>query len=68
MESFLLALRQVAEAHGGMATLARTAKLNRQSMYKMFSESGNPTLASLIAILDSIGFDLSFRPQERKAA
>ncbi len=68
IEGFLIAFRNVAEAHGGMATLSRVAKLNRQSMYKMFSEKGNPTFASLIAILGAIGLDLSFQPQERRAA
>ena len=68
MEGFLVALKNVAEAHGGVGVLSRVAKLNRQSMYKMFSEKGNPTFSSLIAILGAIGLDLAFQPQEIKAA
>ena len=34
---FLLALRDVAEAHGGMSKIARTCKLNRESLYRMLS-------------------------------
>ena len=48
---FLLALRNVAEAHGGVGTLANITDLNRQSMYRMLSEDGNPTLISLIRVL-----------------
>ena len=68
MEGFLAALKNVAEAHGGIGILSRVAKLNRQSMYKMFSEKGNPTFSSLVAVLGAIGLDLSFKPQERRAA
>ena len=39
---FLLALRDVAEAHGGIRALSRTAHLNRESLYRMLSKSGNP--------------------------
>lgn len=31
--AFLLALRNVAEAHGGMTTIAEKAHLNRESLY-----------------------------------
>ena len=48
---FLLALRNVAEAQGGVARLAEKAKLNRESLYKILSERGNPELKSLDALL-----------------
>lgn len=59
---FLVALRNVAEAHGGVGVLSNITELNRQSMYKMLSERGNPTLSSLLAILHAIGIDVTFRP------
>ena len=34
--------------------------LNRESLYKMLSEEGNPRLSSLSAIFDALGFKLSF--------
>lgn len=58
-ELFLLALRNVAEAQGGVAQLAEKAKLNRESLYKMLSERGNPELKSLDALLHALGFRLS---------
>ena len=58
-ELFLLALRNVAEAQGGVAQLADKSKLNRESLYKMLSERGNPELRSLDALLHALGFRLA---------
>ena len=58
-ELFLLALRNVAEAQGGVAQLADKTKLNRESLYKMLSERGNPELRSLDALLHALGFRLA---------
>ena len=66
LEGFLIALKNVAEANGGIGELAKLTKLNRQSMYKMFSERGNPTVSSLVTVLNAIGLNLSFQPQRRK--
>lgn len=68
LEGFLVALKNVAEAHGGIGVLSKVTNLNRQSMYKMFSESGNPTVSSLITVLDALGIDLAFEAQEKKVA
>ncbi len=58
-ELFLVALRNVAEAQGGMAQLAEKARLNRESLYKMLSERGNPELRSLEALLHALGLRLA---------
>jgi len=58
-ELFLLALRNVAEAQGEVAQLAEKAKLNRESLYKMLSERGNPEFRSLEALLHALGFRLA---------
>ena len=58
-ELFLLALRNVTEAQGGVAQLARKTKLNRESLYKMLSERGNPELRSLDTLLHALGFRLA---------
>ena len=58
-ELFLLALRNVAEAQGGVAQLAEKAKLNRESLYKMLSKRGNPELKSLDSLLHALGFRLA---------
>jgi probable addiction module antidote protein len=63
-EVFLLALRDVAEARlGGVRQLANQTQLNRESLYRMLSEKGNPELNSLNAILTSLGFRLAVELQ-----
>ena len=57
-ELFLLALRNVAEAQGGVTQLAKKTKLNRESLYRMLSERGNPELRSLDTLLHAMGFRL----------
>ena len=56
---FLLAVRDVTEARGGMSKLVRKSKLNRENLYRMLGESGNPGLISLGAVLDSLGLRLA---------
>lgn len=58
-EAFLLALRDVAEAQGGLACLAKKTNLNRQNLYKVLSGKTNPKLMTLGVILNGLGFHLS---------
>ena len=60
-EAFLLALRTVAEAKGGMTALAKKTKLTRQSLYKALSSTGNPRLDTIGAILSSLGYGLNVK-------
>lgn len=66
-EVFLLALRDVAEAHG-LKRLAEGAQLNRESMYRMLSERGNPQLSSLTAVLHQLGLRLAVEVGDPVAA
>jgi probable addiction module antidote protein len=67
IEQLLIALRAVAEANGGIAAVADKTQLNRQAMYKILSAEGNPTLTTLLAILNAIGLNLTFIPQQKPA-
>lgn len=60
-EALLLALRHVAEAQGGIGTLARKTHLNRESLYKTLSGKGNPKLQTLGMLLNGLGFQLSIK-------
>ena len=64
---FLLALRNVAEAHGGMAAVSKKAKLNRESLYRMLSRKGNPEIKSIFTLLHSMGLKLSIEPKTKPA-
>jgi probable addiction module antidote protein len=65
---FLLALRNVAEAHGGMAAVSEKTKLNRESMYRMLSSKGNPGIKSILTLLHSMGLKLTIEPRIRPAS
>jgi len=58
---FLLAMRDVALACGGMTRLARQTKLNRENLYRMLSENGNPGLVGLGGLLDAMGLRLAIQ-------
>lgn len=59
---FLLALRDLAEAYGGVAQLAKATDLNRDSLYRTLSLKGNPNLFSLLLLFDAFGIELSVKP------
>ena len=61
----LLALRTVAEAHGGLRAVAQEAGITRESLYRALSPKGNPTLKTLLAVIRTVGLRLSV---ERPAA
>ncbi len=63
-ELFLLALRDVARARGGVAKLAEVTELNREHLYRMLSENGNPEFRSLETLLDALGFRLAIALKE----
>ena len=59
--ALLLALRQVAGAHG-MAEVARRAELGEKTLFKSLAEEGNPTLATLTSVLSAVGLRLIVAP------
>ncbi|MEW6234830.1 MAG: transcriptional regulator [Candidatus Omnitrophota bacterium] len=56
---FLLALRDVVEAQGGIPALAPKIDMPKRSLYKAISENGNPRFHTLEKILDGLGLRLS---------
>lgn len=59
---FLIALRDIAEANGGMTQLAREAHLNRETLYRTLSKKGNPTLTNLRSLLGTVGLEIAINP------
>ena len=55
---FLLALRNVAEAQGGIGNLAKKAHVGRESLYKTLSEKGNPKWYTLVSLVIAMGLNL----------
>lgn len=60
---FLKALRNVADAYGGMVELSKRTQLNRANLYRMMSDTGNPELYSLLTLLKAMGFELAVKAQ-----
>lgn len=58
----LIALRQMAEAFGGVRTIAKEAHLNPTQLYRTLSDKGNPEVRSLSAILRAMGLRLAVEP------
>jgi probable addiction module antidote protein len=50
----------------GMAEIAETAELNRESLYKSLGETGNPEFSTVMRVLHALGMTLSVRPAEKK--
>ncbi|MGB3288796.1 MAG: addiction module antidote protein [Burkholderiaceae bacterium] len=55
----LTVLRQLAQAFGGVQTVAEQARLNPTQLYRTLSPKGNPELSSLTAILKAMGLRLA---------
>jgi len=56
----LMALRHIAEAHGGVAKIAKAAGIERESLYRALSSRGNPRLSTLVAVTKAMGLKLTF--------
>lgn len=58
----MLALRYLSTAFGGVQEIAHQAEANPNTMYRMLSERGNPSLKTLRAILSAMGLRLAVQP------
>ncbi len=58
----LVALRQMAQALGGIPAVADKAHLNATQLYRTLSAEGNPELRSLTALLKAMGMRLAVEP------
>ena len=65
---FLIALRNVTQAQGGMAAVAGRSGLNRESLYRALSEKGNPSVQTLAALLGALGARLGVAGMKRSGA
>ena len=63
--AFLLALRNVLEAQGGISQAARRTKIHRVSLYKMLSKNGNPGFENILRLLDASGISLQLTHKKK---
>lgn len=64
---FLLALKNVIEAQGGIiAEIARETGLNRENLHRMLSKKGNPKIANIRSVLNTLGLELAIQSTRSK--
>lgn len=62
-ERFLMALADVAKAHG-VASVASEAHIAREALYRVLSEKGNPELATLLSVLSALGLRIKITREQ----
>lgn len=55
-EALLLAMRDVAEAQGGIGQLAKRTAISRQHLYDILASKHNPRLDNWLNIISGLGF------------
>ncbi|PCH57416.1 MAG: putative addiction module antidote protein [Legionellales bacterium] len=66
INTFLLALKNVIKAQGGVTKIAKNAHKSRTSIYKAFSKTGNPHLKNMADILSALNMHLSVVTNETR--
>ena len=61
---FLIAIKQIVNARGGLTKVAKDSNLNRVSLQEMLSGESSPRLDSVSKVLKSLGMKLSIAPIE----
>jgi probable addiction module antidote protein len=64
--SFLTGLRDVVQSRGGFVTASRATGLNRESLYRALSSTGNPSIRTLQSVLRASGLRLAIVPDKAK--
>ena len=66
IDAFLLAVRDVVEAQGGISKLAERLSLTDDGLHKTLSENGNPQFNTIRKILQELGFKFSIEARENR--
>lgn len=66
IQVFLMALRNVTKAYGGVGKLANKTGLNREALYRALSEHGNPSLSTLTTVLGALGLRMEIVPASKE--
>ncbi len=56
--AFGMILQDVIEAQGSKTAFAKKAKISRQHLYRMCKKNANPTIQTLLPLLDGLGLEL----------
>jgi len=67
MEEFLIALRHITKAYGGLHEVAKITGLHEKTLYKSLNPTGNPTLKTLLGLANAMNMRLAFIPKVHPA-
>lgn len=62
LHMFYQAIKDVAQAQGGMTQLAKKTNLNRQHLYKITSGTRSPRLDTISHLVHGLGFQFALKP------
>lgn len=62
-ELLIQAFMNVIEAHG-ISKVANKTDIARRTIYSSFKNKGNPTLATLLSLMDELGVKIKFEPKK----
>lgn len=57
-ELFLASLKEIIKAKGGVTEFSKQVHINRQHIYKMLSDKGNPSFDNIGSLLMALGLKL----------
>ena len=58
--TFLVCLKHIIDAYGGMSKVAKATGLNRESLYKALARGGNPALRTIRQVVGALGMRITF--------
>ena len=64
-ELFLATLREVIKLQGGITEISKQTHINRQHLYKMLSNKGNPSFDNIGSLLMALGLKLKVEHKSR---
>jgi probable addiction module antidote protein len=65
VQDFIIAIRNVADANGGIGKLSKLSDLGRESLYKSLSQEGtsSPYFSTIHQVLDALGLQIVIQPK-----
>lgn len=62
----MIALKNIADAQGGISKLSEKTGLGRESLYKTLSKKGNPKFYTLNALFKAMGMEIRVCPTAKR--
>ena len=59
---FLSSLKLASEIKGGLTKLSKKTKLQREHLYIMLSQKGNPSFDNIAKIIKALGYEIMIKP------